>query len=36
MTQEDADKIFQRGLGDQLLSFFSTSDNVLWVNQQFN
>ena len=31
MTQEYADKIFQGGLGGQLLSFFSTSDDMLWV-----
>ena len=31
MTQGDADKIFQGGLGGQLLSFFSTSDDMLWV-----
>ncbi len=34
MTQEDADKIFQGGLGGQLLSFFSTSDDMLWVRYE--
>lgn len=31
MTQGDANKIFEGDLGEQLLTFFSTSDDMLWV-----
>ena len=34
MTQEKANKMFETGLGQQLLSFYCTSDDVAFIRRE--